>query len=366
MRNNFSIAIVLTLGLVVTLLAASQATGDRLQIYLIDVEGGGATLFVAPSGESLLVDTGNGGNAAGRDAGRILAAMDDAGVESIDHLVTTHWHGDHFGGLAELARQVEIGHYIDHGPSVEANPGANEFIETTYAALHNQTTRTIVEPGDTIDLDGIDVTVLAAGKQVLARPLPGQGAMNPLCAEFEPQDEDNGENAQSVGILVEFGTFRALHLGDLTVNTEFELMCPRNPIGAIDLFVVSHHGQPSSNDRVLVHAVRPRVAIMNNGTRKGGQPETMRALFASPGLEDLWALHFSELGGQEYTVPGIFIANTTDEALDAIPVLPRTGGGRGSPPPPHDGNAYWIEVSAARDGAFDVTNLRNGFSKRYD
>lgn len=365
MRNSFLIAIVSALGLAAILLGASQARDDRLRIYLIDVEGGGATLFVAPSGESLLVDTGNGGNSAGRDAGRIRAAMNAAGIEGIDHLVTTHWHGDHFGGLAELARQVEIGHYIDHGPSVEPNPGTNDFIETTYAALHDQTTRTIVEPGDRIDLNGIDVTVLAAGKQVLARPLQGQGTANPLCAEFESQAEDNGENAQSVGILVEFESFRALHLGDLTVNTEFELMCPRNPIGEVDLFVVSHHGQPSSNDRVLVHAVRPRVAVMNNGTRKGGQPETMRTLFTSPGLEDLWALHFSELGGQEYTVPGLFIANTTDEALDAIPVSPSAGGGRGNPPPAHDGEAYWIEVSAASDGTFDVTNLRNGFSKRY-
>ena len=151
------------------------------------------------------------------------------------------------------------------------------------------------------------------------------------------------------------------------MNKEFELMCPNNPIGSVDLFVVSHHGQPSSNAQVLVHAIEPRVAIMNNGTRKGGQPEAMRVIHSAPGLEDLWQLHFSLLSGQEYTVPGIFIANPVDEPQRTMPVAALTSG-RGSdvpPPPAHDGTAFWIKVSAERDGSFTVTNRRNGFSKTY-
>jgi hypothetical protein len=145
-------------------------------------------------------------------------------------------------------------------------------------------------------------------------------------------------------------------------------MCPANRIGTVDVFVVSRHGQPSSNSAALVHAIRSRVAIMNNGTRKGGQPDAMRVLYSAPGLEDLWQIHFSVLSGQEYTVPGMFIANPFDEQPPTMPVaamtLPQPA--TGAPPPPqHNGTAYWIKLSAQTDGSFTVTNSRNGFSKTY-
>ena len=117
----------------------------------------------------------------------------------------------------------------------------------------------------------------------------------------------------SVGIYITFGKFRTVHLGDLTKNKEFELMCPKNRLGTVDVLLGLHHGQASSNSPVLVHALHPRVAIMNDGTRKGGEPETMQTVHSSPGLEDLWQMHFSLLSGQEYTEPGMFIANTTDD-----------------------------------------------------
>ena len=145
-------------------------------------------------------------------------------------------------------------------------------------------------------------------------------------------------------------------------------MCPRNPIGTVDLFVVTHHGQPSSNTKPLVHAIEARAAIMNNGTRKGGQPEAMQVLHSAPGLEDLWQLHFSQLSGQEYTVPGIFIANGVDDELGTMPIAPMTGPRRGpgvSPAPIHNGEAHWLKVSARVDGSFTVTNSRNGFNKEY-
>jgi competence protein ComEC len=135
----------------------------------------------------------------------------------------------------------------------------------------------------------------------------------------------------------------------------------------VDLFIVSHHGQPISNAPVLVHAIHPRVAVMNNGTRKGGQPDAMKVLFSSPGLEDLWQLHFSQLSGQEYTVPGAFIANTVDQQPAAMPIeaVAPPAPGTGAPPPAHDGAAFWIKISAQRDGTFTVTNARNGFAKTY-
>ena len=352
-------------------LATAQAQ-EILEIYFIDVEGGGATLFVSPAGESLLIDTGNGGQNAARDAGRIMDAMRDGGVAGIDHLITTHWHGDHYGAMQELASRVPVRHFIDHGPSVESSARVAEFLNTTYRALYEgveyeRAQRTVVTPGERIALAGLDITVLASAKRVIDRSLPGGGGANPYCADFVRQAEDNGENAQSVGILARLGEFRILHLGDLTVNTEFELMCPNNPIGTVDLFVVSHHGQPISNAEVLVHAVEPRVAVMNNGTRKGGQPEAMRVLYSTPGLEDLWQLHFSQLSGQEYTVPGLFIANPVDAAEDAMPIAPMPNSrGPGAPPRPvHNGEAYWIKVSANGDGSFTVTNSRNGFTKEY-
>ena len=364
-HSEFFSAVLLTLLLAVP--SSMVQAQETLEIYLIDVEGGGATLFVSPTGESLLIDTGNGGQNAARDAGRIIDAIQDAGVTEIDHLITTHWHGDHFGAMQELTSRVPVRNFIDHGPSVESRAATDEFLNTTYRALYEGAEHTVATPGDRIALAGIDITVLASAKRVIDRPLPGGGGPNHYCADFVSQAQDNGENAQSVGVFVRFGEFRVLHLGDLTANTEFELMCPNNPIGTVDLFVVSHHGQPISNAEVLVHAVEARVAIMNNGTRKGGQPEAMRVLYSAPGLEDLWQLHFSQLSGQEYTVPGLFIANPIDEIQDAMPIapMPNRRGPEATPRPAHDGEAYWIKVSGDADGSFTVTNSRNGFTKAY-
>ena len=158
-------------------------------------------------------------------------------------------------------------------------------------------------------------------------------------------------------------------MGDLTWNKEMDLMCPNNRLGTADLFVVSHHGQAISNSPTLVHALQPRVAIMNDGTRKGGQPDAMKILYSSPRLEDLWQVHFSQLSGQEYTVPGMFIANVVDEGQPRMPITPFTPPPQGAQPPPpplHNGTAYWIKVSAQTNGTFTVTNARNGFSKTYD
>jgi beta-lactamase superfamily II metal-dependent hydrolase len=349
---------------------AAQRPGARgLEMYLIDVEGGNATLFVSPSGQSLLMDTGNGGAAATRDADRIAAAVRDAGLRQIDHLVTTHYHGDHFGGMAALAERVPIRHFIDHGPNIQPAPAVDEFLQQVYPTLYAKGRHTVVKPGDTIPIDGLTVRVVSAAGQVIQSAVAGAGGPNPYCANFKSAlNPDTGENSASVGIHMTYGRFRTVHLGDLTWNKEVDLMCPTNRLGAVDVFFVSHHGQPISNAAVLVHPLRARVALMNNGTRKGGQPDAMRVLYSAPGLEDVWQLHFSLLSGQEYTSPGMFIANTVDEQPSDIPIaaMPAPPPGPGAPPPPaHNGTAYWIKVSARDDGSFTVTNARNGFSKTY-
>ena len=354
--------------LLVLSLTALGAASKTLNIYVVDVEGGNATLFVTPSGESLLIDTGNGGAAAARDAGRIMAAMKDAGVQQLDHLITTHWHGDHFGGMAELASKVTIKEFIDHGANVQPAQAADDFLKTTYPQLYAKAKHTVVKPGDKVPIAGLDWRIVASAGEHIVSAVPGGGKPNPNCATFKPQEVDKSENAQSVGSHVTFGKFRVLHLGDLTWNKEFDLMCPQNRLGTVDLWIVSHHGQAISNSEVLAHAIQPRAAIMNNGTRKGGQPDAMKIIHSAPGLEDLWQVHFSQLSGQEYTVHGMFISNTIDEPQNAIQVAPIQSPQPvpgAQPAPAHNGTAFWIKVSAQPDGTFSVTNARNNFTKTY-
>jgi beta-lactamase superfamily II metal-dependent hydrolase len=367
MSKPFKAVIMALTLLAMPVVSAQIRAAKTLDIYVVDVEGGNATLFVSPSGESMLIDAGNGGAAAPRDAGRIMAAVKDAGLTRIDHLIVTHWHGDHVGGLGELATRIPIRHFIDHGANVQPAPEIDEFLRDSYPRLYAAGTHTVARPGDRIDVAGLDVRVVSSAGHVLSAPLSGAGKPNPYCAAFKPT-ANSAEDAQSVGTQIAYGRFRALHLGDLPTTKEFELMCPTARIGTVDVLLGLHHGQDTSNAEVMVHAVRPRVAIMNNGTRKGGWPVVMKTLFSSPGLEDVWQLHFSLLGGQEYTVPGMFIANSVDDQPATMPIAPAPlpADATAPRPPAHDGTAHWIKVSARDDGTFTVTNARNGFSKTYE
>ncbi len=221
---------------------AIPAFSAGLDVYVVDVEGGNATLFVWPSHESLLIDTGNAGAAASRDAGRILEATKAAGLQQIDHLITNHWHGDHFGGMAELAAKIPIREFIDHGPNAQPGELADNFLRTTYPQLYASAKHTVAKPGDKISIAGGDVRVVASAGQVIKTPLPGAGMANPYCASFKPGD-NNPEDPQSVGVVVAFGKFRTIHLGDLTKNKEFELMCPNNRIGTVDVLLGLNQGQ---------------------------------------------------------------------------------------------------------------------------
>jgi hypothetical protein len=297
-----------------------------------------------------------------------MDAARDAGLSKIDHLIITHWHGDHYGGLSELASRIPIRHYIDHGPTVQKNEATEKYLQTIYPELYAKAKHTVVKSGDTIPVTGVGVRVITSNGEVIRTPLAGAGRATPSCGSGPAPVNAIPEDPESVGSYITFGRFRALHLGDLTTDKEFELVCPTNRIGVVDVLLGLHHGQDTSNSEVFVHAVQPRVAVMNNGTRKGGLPAVMKALYSAPGFEDLWQIHFSLLSGQEYTVPGLFIANGIDEPPAAMPVapMPPPQPGPNTPPPPvHNGRAYWIKISAQEDGTFTVTNARNGFSKTY-
>jgi competence protein ComEC len=377
-------AVLFSLAVLSAPLAAQRGTAPTkpLDIYIVDTEGGKAALWVSPSGQSLLIDSGNPGD---RDLDRIMAAINDAGLKQIDFLISTHYHVDHIGGLTELAKRIPIAHFIDHGPSVEPRQQVQGF-DTGYAELYGKAKHTVVKPGDKVPIAGLDWRIVTSAGKGLKTPLPGGGKANPACAGVamkEPAPTD--DNSQSVGSVITFGQFRAIDLGDLLWNNELDLVCPSNPVGTVDVYFVTHHGLDASGAPPLVHGVQPRVAIMQNGTRKGAGAQAVATIRSSPGLEDLWQLHWSYNAGIEQNSAGVFIANVDDAATIAnvLTAPPRGGGPAGGAPgggapgggAPGGGGrgagagahtpAYWIKVSAKADGTFTVTNSRNGFSKTY-
>ncbi len=325
--------------------SAQAASPGHLLIYSIDVEGGQSTLLVSPSGGSLLVDTGWPGF-NGRDADRIQAAMRDAGITRIDHLLITHYHADHVGGVPELVKRVEVGEFLDHGPNREDSENTRNGYSAYLQAIGSRPHR-VVHPGDTISIPGLSIVVLTADGDHISS-VPGIKRCNPIpfCADGTLRPDDPTENARSSGILVSFGGFKFLDLGDLTGQKEVALVCPFNPIGIVNLYLVTHHGMDLSNSRAIVDAVRPRVAIMNNGAHKAGMPVPWQTVHDSPGLEDLWQLHTAEGSDAAHNSPDPLIANLKGSAGTAA-------------------DGAYFKVVASPDGSFSVTNTRTGQTKQY-
>ncbi len=324
------------------LLPAQDLRAQTLRIWAIDVEGGKSTLYVSPSGESMLIDTGYAGN-NNRDANRILAAAQSAGVKRIDYLVITHYHGDHAGGVPQLAAKIPIGKIFDHGDTFEKSNQKTQAVFLPYTTVRGNYPHGILRPGDTIPVKGLKVEVVAGAGNAIATPLAGAGQPNPLCGSYQALKPDPGENAHSLGMIISFGKLRIADLGDLYWKQEHELACPVNKLGVVDLYMTTHHGTATSGSPQIVHALHPKVAIMNNGADKGGSIKALTTIHNSPGLQDLWQLHYSNEGGKGFNTAEQFIANLSSEE-DA---------------------GYSIEVSAGMDGTFIVRNDRNRFEKSY-
>jgi competence protein ComEC len=322
-----------------------------LQIYFVDVEGGQATLFVAPDGESLLVDTGSPDSKnpkAPRDASRIAAVCRLAGVTKIDNLLVTHYHSDHVGGLPQLVALIPVGRFIDHGINREsaAVQGGGPTVAgwTAYQKVlaDGHAEHLVVKPGDVLPIRAMHVEVVSGDGEVIDKPLPQGGEKNAACAASPLKDAEGTENDRSLGIMVTHGKLRILDLGDLTWAKERPLMCPVNRLGKVDVYVVSHHGLINSGSPALVDAIAPRVAIMDNGPHKGGAPTTFETIEGSSRLQDLWQLHTAEGSDAKHNVAESHIANL---------------------PGPDAGN--YLKLTARTDGSFSVTNGRTGESVEY-
>jgi competence protein ComEC len=324
--------------------AATFAAGKTLDVWVIDTEGGKAVLIVSPAGQSMLIDTGFPGS-NDRDTNRILEACRLAGVKKLDVLLTTHYDLDHVSNTPSLVAKLPVALFVDHGAAVVSDPRTSAAV-SSYDGLWTQARHLVVKPGDRIPFAGVDVQVLASAFATLKTPLKGAGQPNSACSGVQPRtwertNEDNSENAASVATLFTFGSFRMLDMGDLTWNREMQLMCPDNRVGTVDLYLVNHHGADLSNNPALVNGIRARVAVMNNGARKGGSASVVALLKAAPGLQGFYMLHRSVSAAND-NPPEAFLAN-----LDS-----------GS-----DGN--WIRISAQKNRTMVVTNGRTGESRTY-
>ena len=338
---------------------ALQAQNKNLEIYWIDVEGGAATLIVSPSGESMLIDTG--WEVDGRDAKRIYAAAQQAGLKKIDHLVISHYHADHVGGLAGLSKMMPIGMFYGRGDEIEpANQKWFDIFKTASAGK-----RKIVKAGERIPIKGLEALVVSSDGKILDKPI-GAGEANPLCANAEQKAPAGPENQYMVGTMLTFGKFKMLALIDLDWAKEMEFVCPVNKLGTVTLYQTGRHGSfDGAGAPALLGAIRPQVAVFNNGPRKGlGQlDESARAVTPAgtkiapyerngyarlakvPGIEGIWQGHLSLVDKDpSHNTAESMIANL-EETVDC--------------------KGHWIKASVEPSGRFTITNGRNGFSKTY-
>jgi beta-lactamase superfamily II metal-dependent hydrolase len=348
MKRGAAGSIVLVL---LALWAVATRAADTLDIYFIDTEGGQATLLVTPAGGSMLIDAGFAGldsnnpdQETGRDATRIAAAAKLANVQRLDVFMPTHFHGDHVGGVEQLAARLPIATFVDDGPAVQESAPLRQKVgaySEIYAAEFAKGRHLVVKAGDKIPIRGIEVSVVAANGKTIA----AAGEPNAHCAGLAPRPAGNPEDTESIGIVVQFGRFRFANFGDMPWNKELELLCPGNRVGRIDVYEAPGHGREPSP---AVQALAPRAVIAPNGARKGAGAATLKGFRAIPGVEDLWLLHFNVPGGNDANPPAEFIAN-----------LDEPGAAGGS-----DAGRY-LKLSAMEDGSFTMFNSRTKATREY-
>jgi competence protein ComEC len=352
--------LVLAVALLLTHIYSAEAKSPAkppaktLTIYFIDVEGGQATLIVTPARQSLLIDTGFPGNGTfqsrpgdpeqARDARRIVAAANDAGLDHIDYLLITHFHADHAGGAVELAQLIPIYTFVDHGePLPEADETATGTLDLfhVYRTVRAKGRRIEPKPGDRLPLKGVDTTIVSTAGQTLSKPLRGTDRSAVDCSAVAPQAQEPHENPRSTGIHLRFGKFTFLDLGDLSGAPLRSLACPRNLVGPVDVYLIAHHGGADAADTATLAAFNPQVTIFNNGATKGGAPSMFKVLRQFTSVRDVWQLHRSTVAGSD---------NFADERIANL----------------DESTAHWIKLSANADGSFQILNARTGATKVYE
>ncbi|HLF10104.1 MAG TPA: MBL fold metallo-hydrolase [Gammaproteobacteria bacterium] len=330
-----------TAGLALVLTAATSA--QTLDIYFVDVEGGQATLIVTPAKETFLIDTGYAGSGRGPAQAGDPREARDAGMTQIDYLMITHFHGDHDGGIVELSQLLPIKTFVDHGdvlPAAEQNvPGTKEYFNA-YAAVRATGNHLEPKPGDRLPLKGVDVTVVSSAAVILSKALNDAGGRNAACGPSGLPAGDPNENPRSTGVLLQFGKFRFLDVGDLSGPPLFQLACPNDMIGPVDVYLVAHHGGSDAAEPATFAAFRPRVSILNNGATKGGAADMFTFLHQTEDRGDVWQLHRSNAAG------------SNNFAEERIANLAET-------------TAHWIKITANDDGSFKVMNARTGAWQDY-
>ena len=348
MRRHVSV-VSAAVGLVAMLASVVAGASKTLDIYFIDTEGGQSTLLVSPLGETFMIDAGFAGldtnnpdKDVARDAHRIADVAKIAKVKRIDALLATHFHGDHASGVTHLTEVLPARVFVDHGPATQDVPTMKQRVgeySEYWAVAFAKAKHQVVAPGDRIAVKGLDVTVVEALGRQIDRPGPPNGN----CSNIQKRPDGNPEDTASVGVLVQFGKFRFANFGDLPWNQEILLLCPKNRVGVIDVYeAAGHRREPTP----AAYAMAPRIAVLDNGARKGGGAATLKGFNASPGFEDLWQLHRSVMGGPDGNPPDEFTANfeDTDNTMHA---------------------AHYLKVSARDNGSFTMINSRTGATKAY-
>ena len=336
-RFSATIAVLFCAGLL-------SAASKDLRIYFVDVEGGGATLIVTPAGESMVVDTGSQ-VVDDRDAKRIYAAAQDAGLTKIDYLLITHFDGDHVGGAPALAKLITIGKFLDHGDTSLTTPQGKALFEAYLSIAAGK--RTSMKVTDRVPLKGLQVEAVSSDKQVLKEPINGGKSNEAQCNGAQQKEPDTSENIYSLGFLLTFGKFKFLDLGDLTWSKEMEIACPVNMLGKVTLYQASHHGFLNGRSGAPAHvfAIQPQVVMVNNGPRKGlSPPELYEEITKIPGVEGIWQLHLALLNDAQHNTAPDMIAN-----LEPTPEC----------------KGYWVKVTVVPNGNFTIMNARTGFNKTY-